>query len=278
VTVTAHDAYGNVATGYAGTVGFTISEGSATLPPDYTFQPAADLGSQTFTVTLNRAGPRTLSVYDTTGAFSDGGAIVVSPGAAAFFALGVPSTVTAGAPFSVTVTARDAHNNVATNYTGTVTLQDDDPAAPPALASHTFVAGDAGVYTFTGLQLFTAGAQLIQPSDGVVGCCGELVQVTPAAAASLALSGPSAASAGSAFPVTVTASDAYGNVATGYGGTVTFSSDDASASLPGDYPFQQGDQGVQTFQVTLVTPGTRRVRVTDTLSPALTGFLDVLVS
>jgi len=37
--VTASDAYGNLATKYTGTVHFTSSDGSATLPADYTFRP-----------------------------------------------------------------------------------------------------------------------------------------------------------------------------------------------------------------------------------------------
>jgi hypothetical protein len=75
--------------------------------------------------------------------------------------------------------------------------------------------------------------------------------------------------------VTVTAYDAYGNVATGYLGTVTFSSTDQAAGLPGDYTFQPGDQGSQSVRVTLMTPGTQRVTVTDTDNPSLTGDLTV---
>src|SRR5208283_2222139 len=37
---------------------------------------------------------------------------------------------------------------------------------------------------------------------------------------------------GNAFNITVTALDAYGNVATGYNGTVQFSSSDSAATLP----------------------------------------------
>jgi hypothetical protein len=99
--------------------------------------------------------------------------------------------------------------------------------------------------------------------------------VNPGVAASLVLTGPSSATAGTPFTVTVTVYDAWGNVATGYLGTVTFSCTDAAATLPSDYPFQAGDQGSQSFQVTLMTPGTQRLTVTDTANPALTAFLDV---
>ena len=57
--------------------------------------------------------------------------------------------------------------------------------------------------------------------------------ITPGPAVTLVLSGfPSPVTAGVANNVTVTAKDAYGNVATAYPGTVTFISSDGQASLP----------------------------------------------
>jgi hypothetical protein len=47
-TLPLEDAYGNVATGYAGTVHFTSSDGKTVLPANYTFT-AADKGVHTFT-------------------------------------------------------------------------------------------------------------------------------------------------------------------------------------------------------------------------------------
>ena len=70
---------------------------------------------------------------------------------------------------------------------------------------------------------------------------------------------PGSATAGSATNVTVTAKDTYGNTATGYLGTVHFTSTDGSASLPGNYAFVSGDTGVNTFPVTLKTAGSQTV-------------------
>ena len=50
-----------------------------------------------------------------------------------------------------------------------------------------------------------------------------------------------------AHNVTVTALDAYGNMATGYTGTVHFTSSDGQAVLPANYTFIAGDAGVHTF-------------------------------
>src|SRR5207245_1080108 len=55
VTVTARDASNTPATSYRGTVHFTSSDGTATLPGNYAFT-AADNGVHTFSVTLRTAG------------------------------------------------------------------------------------------------------------------------------------------------------------------------------------------------------------------------------
>ena len=51
MTVTAYDAYGNVATGYTGTVDLTSSDPHAVLPASYTFTDVRP-GKHSFPVTL----------------------------------------------------------------------------------------------------------------------------------------------------------------------------------------------------------------------------------
>jgi hypothetical protein len=60
-TVTALDAFGNTATGYAGTAHFTSSDGQAGLPADSTLTS----GVGTFSATLRTVGGQTLSATDT---------------------------------------------------------------------------------------------------------------------------------------------------------------------------------------------------------------------
>ena len=81
-------------------------------------------------------------------------------------------------------------------------------------------------------------------------CCIQIV------AGSLAVSGfPSPVTAGTSETFTVTATDAHGNAATGYTGTVHFTSSDGQAALPADYTFTSADAGVHTFSATLKTAG-----------------------
>src|SRR5207245_3149074 len=65
VTVSALDQNNNLISNYSGTVHFTSSDGTATLPGDYTFDPTEG-GVHIFgAVTLLTAGPQTLNVLDT---------------------------------------------------------------------------------------------------------------------------------------------------------------------------------------------------------------------
>jgi hypothetical protein len=82
---------------------------------------------------------------------------------------------------------------------------------------------------------------------------------------------PSPVSAGLAESFTVTARDSSGNLALGYTGTVTFSSSDPQAVLPGSYTFTASDGGVHTFIATLKTAGTESITATDTATAALVG-------
>ncbi len=62
-TLTAYDSNYNVATAYTGTVHFTSTDGSATLPSNYTFTPG-DAGSHTFSFTFQTPGMQSLTVSD----------------------------------------------------------------------------------------------------------------------------------------------------------------------------------------------------------------------
>jgi alpha-tubulin suppressor-like RCC1 family protein len=101
----------------------------------------------------------------------------------------------------------------------------------------------------------------------------------PAAATHLTVVTVNPYVAGAAHSVTVTAKDAYGNTATGYRGTIHFTSSDPAAVLPAIYTFTGGDAGVHKFPfaLTLKTAGTQWVRATDTFSATITGVQSGIV-
>jgi len=74
--------------------------------------------------------------------------------------------------------------------------------------------------------------------------------------------------------VVVTAYDEFNNVATGYTGTIAFTSSDGQAVLPTTgLTFAEGDNGTKTFAggVTLKTAGEQTVTATDTTTASITG-------
>ena len=114
------------------------------------------------------------------------------------------------------------------------TFSSTDPQAVLP-ANFTFSTADQGTYTFT-VTFKTAGTQAITATDtcngAIVGSEDNII-VQAAAASSLKVSGfPTTGTAGTPETFTVTAYDAYGNVATGYTGTVHFTSSDARRVCP----------------------------------------------
>jgi ELWxxDGT repeat protein len=280
-TVTAEDASNNVNPNYTGTVHFTSGDATASLPADYTFT-GADQGVHTFTVTLTKAGAQAISATDTTtGTISGSAGVTVSAAATTSLTTsGFPSSTTAGSAGNITVTALDPYSNIATGYTGTVNLTSSDGKSVLP-ASYTFTASDAGTHVFSA-TLVTAGSQSITATDTVNSSLTSMqtgITVNPAAASILVITGPANVSAGVAFSITVTAYDAYGNVATGYLGTVHFKSSDGKASLAANYTFKASDKGTHTFTgIVLKTKGKQTITVTDTLVNSIVGILTEMVS
>jgi hypothetical protein len=273
-TVTVFDPYGNVAKGYIGTVHFTSDDTHAALPADYPFV-GIDAGQHTFTATLETAGPRGLRARDTAHPTITGleSGIVVEPASAARFAVSYPPETVAGVSHDFVVTAYDPYGNVASGYLGTAHLTSSDTHASLPV-DYTFTVADAGHHSFP-VVLKTAGTWAIRARDttnpSITGLASGLV-VAPAAAARMVVAGyPTSAAAGASHTFVVTFYDAFGNVATGYRGTIHFISDDPMALLPADWTFTASDAGTWTLSATFKTRGTHGLRATDTQLSSLTG-------
>jgi hypothetical protein len=91
-----------------------------------------------------------------------------------------------------------------------------------------------------------------------------VVRVRGAAAAKLFMTVTSIATVGVPFAVTARAIDQWGNNAADYAGTVTFTSTDPAATLPGAYAYGPADTAQHTFTgVILRTPGAQQITATD---------------
>ena len=264
---------GKTNSSYRGSLVLTSTDGQAVLPGPYKFT-SADKGVHSFSVRLKTAGAQTVTASDAANSAIKGSqTATVTPAAAATFSLSSLSGVTAGTAQNLTLTVRDGFNNLATNYRGTVQgLSSDGQATLPA--NYAFTAGDAGAHTFS-VTLKTVGQQAVSFGDtvdlGLTATAGP-VGVTPASAASLVLAGLDSHIAGDVRSVSVTALDAYGNVATGYRGSVRFTSSDPQAVLPASYAFIGADGGMHAFAVTLKTAGSAQdVTASDLADPSLYG-------
>jgi hypothetical protein len=260
-----------VATGYSGTVHFTSSDGQAVLPDDATLTN----GTGSFTVTLLTAGTQSVTASDTVNRSIMGSSTTtVSPAAASQFVVSAPASATAGVAFTATVTAFDAFGNVATGYSGTVHFTSSDGQA--VLPDDATLTNGTGSFT---VALLTAGTQSVTATDTVNGSITGFatVAVSPAAATHLVLSDSATPVKNQDWSVTVTAYDAFGNVATGYTGTITFSSSDDKAILPADFTFTAADAGTSTFSVTFHGQHFQSVTVTDTLNANIFGMIEVFV-
>jgi hypothetical protein len=192
-----------------------------------------------------------------------------TPQPGSFAVSGFPSSTTAGVSGNFTVTALNADGTTDTNYTGTVHFSSSDGQAGLP-ADYTFQASDAGVHTFSAV-LKTAGTQSLTATGGSITGSEAGISVTPAAASKMVVAGfPSPTTAGATGYFTVTLQDPYGNAASGYRGTVHFTSSDARAVLPAPYTFTSADAGVHSFSATLKTAGTQSLTATDTTTGSFT--------
>ena len=280
LTITARDAYGNPAFGYSGTVQFSSSDGRATLPANYTFSASAP-ATHTFAIRLMTAGTQWITAADmANSAFkATNSGITVQPAALeALVVAGFSNPDTAGTTRAFTVTAVNSYGKVIPGYSGTVQFSSSDSHATLP-ASYTFTAADAGTHTFTA-TLVTAGSQSITTTDAANSSItgSQTITVRGAAARSLAVTGfPNPDTAGTSGSLTVTARDAYGNLATGYTGTIHFSSSDSRATLPASYTLTAANAGTHTFAATLVTAGSQSITATDAANSSITGSQTITV-
>jgi hypothetical protein len=166
-------------------------------------------------------------------------AATVTVGPADHLVIGAASlTPTAGAADNLTITAQDAKGSTVTSYAGPHSLTfSGAPASPNGTSATvtdssgaavnfgsataiTFSAGVASVSSTTNgvMKLYKSGVARIEASDGSISTAAALeVTGAPATAAKFALAAATVTpAAGEADNLTITAQDAYGNLATSY--------------------------------------------------------------
>ncbi len=222
ITATVRDAFGNAVPGVTVTLAATGLGNTLTQPSGPTNAAGGAQGSLSSTISepkvvSAKAGALSLAQTDT---------VTVNPatGGALFFTV-QPSAAAAGiviAP-AVEVTAKDQFGNVATSFTGMVTLTIADNPSGGVLGGTVARAAQAGVAKFNDLQIDKVGSgyALNAAATGMVAGKSTAFNITagPVSASQTtvtALPSPITASAGSSTStVTVTAMDAGGNPVAG---------------------------------------------------------------
>jgi hypothetical protein len=217
---------------------------------------------------LDAGDPGQAGTPDQRGLTRTGGINVGSYQASAtLLVLTAPDYVTPGVPFSVQVDVLDPFGQPANGYIGTVYLYStNDPQAvfPPP---YTFTRNDGGEVILSGVELFTPGMQTLVVTD--LDLSGTAEVAVPGAAVALTFTIPDHVQAGVPFDLEVAAYDQFGDVATGYAGTVVLTRSDGGQ--PVVYTFTAQDAGAHTFSIVVSQPGLVSFSVSDRDDPNLTG-------
>ena len=297
ITVTAYDAFNNVATRFTGSKSLTFS--GANVAAAYSPTPATSpvvsstafgtptsltFASGVVTAAMNLYKVETALVTATNTdnlititADSHKLSVVVGQSAPAYLAVTGSGTQGAGSSQTITITAYDAYNNVATAYTGSKNLvftganasaaasagnnmpTPTTPATNPTVGGTAFGTGKAMTFangvTTGSMTLYKTETAPVSVSDGTISSNASTlldhrlsVLVNPALLYGfLVYNVPDPNDLGTWQPVTVQAIDTYNNTKTDYVGKITFSNTDIAATNPVDYRFLVGDAGIHTF-------------------------------
>ncbi len=260
---------GTVGTAYTGSVAATGPVGATTyslasgaLPADLSLNSstgaitgtpkASDVGTFTFTV-------KVVDAYGDT-ATSGSLSIAITAAPAITFGVAPTATATAGVAYSSALSASGG--------AGALTYNITSGSLPTGLSLNTSTGAITGTPTTVGPATFTAKVQ--DAYGDTPATQSYTITVNPGAAThfAVALTSSSTITAGGTVSFKITALDVDNNTATGYSGTVMFTSSDAQAALPANSTLASG---VGSFSATLKTAGSQTITATDTTNATVTG-------
>jgi hypothetical protein len=179
-----------------------------------------------------------LQVKDSAGAAVNSSAVLVKVNIAPLdhFIFSSVGVQTAGTPFTITITAKNAFNNTLTNYSGSNIL---------SVSTGTIIPATTGVFSngvWTGAVMVTgagSGIWLITSSFGMSGTSGTF-SVNPGVLDHFYFSSVDDQIAGSPFSITIAAKDLYNNTVVGYSGAPSLTCSAGSISPTAMAVFAQG--------------------------------------
>jgi hypothetical protein len=256
-TVRIRDTYGNTMGNSDQNITIAIASNPSGGVISGTLTKMASGGLATFsTPVITKTGIYTLSASASPLTGTTSGSFTIIPAAVVdhFTVSGIADPVIAGTTTTPVVTAYDVYNNIKTDYTGTIVFSSAETHIPSeVLPFYTFLTTDNGTKTLTnGVTLKTTGERSVTVTgDGKTGT-QTAITVTPAAINhwTLSVDGNGTITAGTAFTVTATVYDQFGNIKTNYNGansvnwttTATSSANGTARILPanGNQSFTNG--------------------------------------
>ncbi len=220
------DQYGNEVTGNTESISLVIASGPSNAVLGGTTSAQAASGIATFSGLLltQAADGYTLEAVASGLASAYTGTFSVNPGAAYRLAMASsPSNVIAGGTFGLSVFVEDQYGNQVTTSGISISLGLASGPANETAAVSTAAVDEAGVASFSNLNLTTAGSYQIEAvAAGLIATYTSTFAVAPAAAYQLAIGSPPAnLAAGDTFGISVLVEDRYGNQVTTSGIEVT---------------------------------------------------------
>jgi hypothetical protein len=217
-------------------------------------------------LTIYRAGAAGITASEGSLTTPSSLALTVSPGSASKYGLAAATTTpAAGAADNLTITAQDAFGNTVPTYTGSHNLVFSGASAGPggnaptvsnsagtdiAFGTATAINFSAGVATASGaangaMKVYKSGAASITATEASLTNATPLaLAVSAAAAAKLLLAAATTTPvAAAADNLTITAQDAFGNIATSYTGSKNLTFAGAEASPSGAAPTVANSSG-----------------------------------
>lgn len=210
----------------------------------------------------------TITAHDTKNTLTSSATGTATVADAPLAATPLAVTATAGVAFTGPTATFTDGNSLATASDFTATISWGDGTTTPGTVSASgggFQVAGTHTYVLAGVQTVTT---TIHDVGGSTATATGTATISAGPATHFAVSAPASVTAGVAFSFTVTALDAFNNTATGYSGTVHFTSSDAQAVLPADSTLTSG---IGTLSATLKTTGNQTITATDTVTASITG-------
>ncbi|MCI0693166.1 hypothetical protein L0337_14325 [candidate division KSB1 bacterium] len=248
ITIRARDANGNLATSFNGTV--TISDLTNTITPTASLPFINGVRNESVKISQTRTGD--VITVSSGSASGNSNPFNITAVTVDHFVINTIGNQTAGQPFPITITARDASNNPVTAFNGTVTVSDLSGSITP-VTSNPFINGTLTqnftiTKSFTNDQITVTGLGKSNTSNPFNVIAGNLHHFAIATIPNQA--------AGVSFPITITAQDVNNNTVTGFGGAVTIAINSGSITPAISGAFASG---VRVESVAVPAVGNNRI-------------------